>query len=65
MLQPYNLTTTIMCDDGQIRVVSIEQYLDGYHAFLLKEDKRYTKNSYTNHVGYPTSREAINAAAKW
>ena len=68
MLQPYDrivmgeyvITTKITCNDGQIRMVSIEQYLDGYHAFLVKDGR-----TYTNNIGYPTSRKAINAAAKW
>ena len=68
MLQPYDrtitgeyvLTTKITCDDGQIRMVSIEQYTDGYHAFLVKDGR-----TYTNNIGYKTARKAFNAAAKW
>lgn len=67
-LQPYSkivvgewrLTLPIVCNDGQIRTVVIEEYTDGLHAFLKVGNERYT-----NHTGYPTSRKAINAAASW
>jgi hypothetical protein len=57
----WKLTLPIVCDDGQIRTVRIEQYIEGFAAFLTKEDD----NEYTNHVCYKTSQKAINAAAKW
>ena len=54
------ITQQIVCNDGTIRNVTIEQYADGYHAFVQKEDGKYT-----NHKGYKTTRKAINAAAKF
>lgn len=55
------MTQQIVCKDGQIRTVRTEQFADGFHAYLTKEDG-YT---YTNNTGYTTVRKAINAAAKW
>lgn len=52
--------TEIVCSDGIKRMVRTEQYADGYHAFLTKED-----GTYTNHKGYATVRKAINAASKF
>ena len=43
-----------------IRNVTVEQYIEGFVAFLLIEGNRYTNN-----VAYKTGRTAINAAAKW
>jgi hypothetical protein len=68
-LQPYGriikgenaITMQIVCKDGAIRTVTTEQFTDGFHAYLTKEDG----HTYTNHKGYATSRKAINAAAKW
>ena len=68
MLPPYSrftvgnwiVTLPFVCNDGTIRSVTIEQYEDGYHAFVQKEDGKYT-----NHKGYKTVRKAINAAAKF
>lgn len=56
-----SMTLQIVCKDGAIRTVRTEQYTDGYHAFLIKEDGA----TYTNHQGYTTIRKAINQAARW
>ncbi len=54
------ITTQIVCSDGQIRSVRTEQFIQGFVAFLTKEDGEYTKRTC-----YKTARKAINAAAKW
>jgi hypothetical protein len=54
------LTTQVVCTDGIVRTVEVEQYADGYHAFLKKEDGKYT-----NHKGYKSSAGAVKASAKF
>lgn len=53
-------TVETVCQDGQIRNITIEQYADGFHAFTAKEDGKYT-----NHKGYKTMQKAINAGARF
>lgn len=54
------LTTEIVCNDGQIRKCRTEQFIEGFAAFLTKEDGEYTQ-----HKTFKTIRKARNAAAKW
>ena len=56
----WRLTLPIVCDDGSIRIVRIEEYIEGLVAFLKKDD-----GEYTNHTAYKTSKTAIKQAAKW
>jgi hypothetical protein len=55
----WKLTLPIVCNDGQIRSVRIEQYVEGFAFFMTKDD-----GEYTNHTCYKTSQKAINAAAR-
>ena len=57
----WKLTLPIVCENGEIKTVRIEQYVEGFAAFLTQ----YDGNEVTNHVCYKTSQKAINAAAKW
>lgn len=54
------LTHQIVCADGQIRQCRTEQFVEGFAAYLTKEDGEYTKRTC-----YKTARKAINAAARW
>lgn len=54
------LTTQIVCKDGIIRTARTEQFNDGYHVYVTKED-----GTYTNHTGYKTVRKALNAGTKF
>ena len=54
------ITTQIVCADGAIRTVRTEQFVEGFAAYITKEDGEYTKRT-----TYKTARKAINAAAKW
>lgn len=54
------ISREVVCSDGQIRMVRTEQFADGFHAYLTKDD-----GEYTNHRGYKTAQKAVNAAAKW
>ena len=54
------LTHMIVCSDGQIRKCRTEQFVEGFVAFLTKEDGEYTQRR-----TFKTVRKAINAAAKW
>lgn len=56
----WKLTLPIVCDNGTIQTVRIEQYVEGFAFFLVKDD-----GDYTNHACYKTSQKAINAAAKF
>ena len=55
----WKLTLPIVCENGTIQTVRIEEYVEGFAFFLVKED-----GEYTNHTCYKTSQKAINAAAK-
>lgn len=57
----WRLTLPIVCDDGIVRSVKIEEYVEGFVAFLTKGDGKV----YTDNKPYKTSRKAINAAATW
>lgn len=48
----------IVCHDGQIRWVTVEQYAEGFKAILNIDGEEMT-----NRVLYKTSRKAVNAAA--
>lgn len=54
------ISVQIVCNDGIIRMVRIEQFIEGFVAYLTKDD-----GTYTNNFCYKTSRKAINAAAKF
>ena len=54
------ITVQIVCTDGQIRNVTTEQFVEGFVAYLTKEDGKYS-----NHKCYKTAQKARNAAAKW
>lgn len=56
----WRLSLPIVCTDGIIRSVRIEEYTDGLHIFLAKDD-----GDYTNHKGYKSSKSAIIAASRW
>jgi len=56
----WKLTLPIVCENGTIQTVRIEQYTEGFAFFLVKED-----GDYTNHKCYKTSRAAITAASKF
>lgn len=49
------LMQEVVCNDGAVRVVTVEKYSVGY-MFLV--------DRCTNYVAYPTARRAINAAAR-
>lgn len=53
-------TRSVVCKDGQIRTMTVEQFADGYHVYVQKEDGKYT-----NHKGYKTAQKAINAGTKF
>jgi len=55
----WKLTLPIVCDNGSIQTVRIEQYVEGFAFFLVKDG-----GDYTNHTCYKTSQKAINAAAR-
>ena len=57
----WKLTLPIVCNDGQVRSVRIEQYTEGFVAFRTN----YDGSEVTNHKCYKTSQKAINAAVKW
>lgn len=54
------ITIQIVCADGIIRNVTTEQFIEGFVAYLTKEDGKYTNNKC-----YKTSQKARNAAAKF
>jgi hypothetical protein len=54
------ITMELVCNDGKIRMCRTEQFIDGFHAYLIKDD-----GTYTNNKGYKTATKARNAAAKW
>ncbi len=56
------ITQQIVRKDGSIATVTIEQYDIGF-MFLIHSGDHYC-DSLTNHVAYPTTRKAINAAAR-
>lgn len=53
-------TTEAVCKDGAVRQITVEQFADGYHVYVTKEDGKYT-----NHKGYATLQKAINAGTKF
>lgn len=55
----WRLTLPIVCDDGIIRTVRIEEYADGFMATRIETDG----TEVTNYGRYKTSRKAINVAA--
>ena len=54
------LVNQTVCKDGKIRMVSTEQYAEGF-AFLITG---LNGKKYSNNVCYKTVAKAINAAAK-
>lgn len=69
-LQDYNkliigewrLTLPIVCTDGIIRTLRIEEYTNGFHGFLLNDANG---KEYTNHRGYKNSKGVVTAASRW
>jgi hypothetical protein len=57
----WRLSLPIVCQDGGIRKVVIEEYVEGFCAALTKDDGKVVSNN----VCYPTSLRAIHAAAKY
>jgi len=53
-------THQIVCTDGQIRQCRVEQFVEGWFAYLIKDGQTWTKRT-----AYKTVRKALNAAAKW
>ena len=53
-------TIQIVCNDGKLRMVTTERFIEGYVAYLTKEDGKYSNNKC-----YKTAQKARNAAAKW
>lgn len=53
------LTMPIVCNDGVIRPVRIEQFQEGFCSFLKMDDG----SELTNRTPYATTHKAINAAA--
>jgi hypothetical protein len=56
----YCFGMNIVCHDGQIRWVTVEQYQEGFKAILKVDGEEMTKRSL-----FKTSRKAVNAAAGW
>ena len=55
----WKLTLPVVCHNGTIQTVRIEEYVEGFAFFIVKG-----MGDYTNHQCYKTSQQAINAAAK-
>ena len=55
------ISQAIVCNDGTIRTVSVEQYIEGIVAVRTE----LTGSKISNNKCYKTARKAINAAAKW
>ncbi len=55
----WKLTLPIVCENGTIQTVRIEEYVEGFAFFLVKE-----AGDYSDRKCYKTSQKAINAAAR-
>ena len=55
------ITQETVCNDGVIRTVEIEQYVEGFYFTVTS---KITNKQYGNNKAYKTAQKAINAAAK-
>lgn len=55
------ISQPVVCKDGIIRSVSVEQYVEGFVAVRTED----TGKKISNNFCYKTARKAINAASKW
>lgn len=54
-------TQRTVCNDGAIRMVTVEQYAEGFYFTVTSE---ITGKQYGNNKAYKTAQKAVNAAAK-